>query len=62
MTMTDEGIGDPMPRASEAWHGELRMKSRGSETRPSGSYQKGTVAMEASSDLLSYECMCEASG
>ena len=27
MTMTDEGIGDPMPRASEAWHGEWRTRS-----------------------------------
>ena len=52
MTMTDEGIGDPMPRASEAWHGEWRRRSRGSATRPSGSYQKGTVGMEASSDVL----------
>ena len=52
MTMTDEGIGDPMPRASEAWHGEWRRRSRGSATRPSGSYQKGTVGMEAPSDVL----------
>ena len=52
MTMTDEGIGDPMPRASEAWRGEWRRRSRGSATRPSGSYQKGTVGMEASSDVL----------
>ena len=52
MTMSDEGIGDPMPRASEAWHGEWRRRSRGSATRPSGSYQKGTVGMEASSDVL----------
>ena len=50
--MSDEGIGDPMLRASEAWHCELRMRSRGSATRPSGSYQKGTVGMEASSDVL----------
>ena len=52
MTMSDEGIGDPMPRASEARHGEWRRRSRGSATRPSGSYQKGTVGMEASSDVL----------
>ena len=57
MTMSDEGIGDPMPRASEAWHGEWRRRSRGSATRPSGSYQKGTVGMEASSDVLSRDCV-----
>ena len=40
---------------SEAWHGESRRRSRGSATRHFGSYQKGTVGLEASSDVLSCE-------
>ena len=40
---------------SEAWHGESRRRSRGSATRHFGSYQKGTVGLEAPSDVLSCE-------